>query len=127
MDRTLTRRIAAQEPAYNYRVQTRAMTDDLTRIAFVAAVPPTVASLCGLLQSVWNGRKVNALRTTADDLRTRSEEIHILVNSQLTAVKASLIQAEQKIIDLQDLTVRLSEELAQRNVIAKPRRTRKPS
>lgn len=56
-------------------------------IAFIAAIPPTFVG--------WlNHRK--------------GEEIHILVNSNLTAVKTDLALANQKITELQALILKLT-------------------
>lgn len=59
---------------------------EAVQIACVVAVPPTLVAIAGLIQSMRNGKK--------------SDQIHVLVNSNLTAVKADLDLANQRIAGL---------------------------
>ncbi len=61
------------------------MTESII-IAMIVAIPPTLVAIAGLIQSVMNGKK--------------SEQIHILVNSNMLALKAELHAAA---IEIQDL------------------------
>lgn len=63
-------------------------------IALIAAAPGIITALISLN----NGRKSNV--------------IHALVNSQLTAVKSDLVAALLKITELQDLIVKLQNKIA---------------
>jgi len=55
--------------------------------AFWIALPPTVAALAAMIVGIYNSRK--------------SGEIHTLVNSQLSNVKADLTIANQRIVAMQ--------------------------
>ncbi len=52
--------------------------------ALVAAVPVTITAIAGLLVSLRNGQK-------ADLAAVKQQEIHVLVNSNLTKVKAAAL------------------------------------
>lgn len=56
-------------------------------IAAIAAIPPTMAALATFKQSKING--------------ARTEEIHVLVNGGVLALKAELAAAQERIQDLQ--------------------------
>lgn len=71
-------------------------------IAVLAAIPPTVMAFAALVQSVRNGRK-------ADTISTKTEQIHVLTNSNLTSVKADLALANEKIQELERLVQTLVE------------------
>lgn len=62
-------------------------------IALMACVPATVTALAGLVVSLKNGRK-------ADLAATKQEEIHVLVNSNLSKVKEDLEEAKREIMSL---------------------------
>ncbi len=64
--------------------------------ALVAAVPVTITAVAGLLVSLQNGRK-------ADVAAVKQQEIHVLVNSNLTKVKADLETAKTEIAALHGL------------------------
>ncbi len=61
-------------------------------VAFFAVVPPTIAALAAFAQSWRNGKK--------------SDEIHVLVNSNMAAVKAELAAAKIEIADLRSIIVK---------------------
>lgn len=71
------------------------MSDTLL-IALIAAVPTTIVALATLWQTLRNGAKASVLATKAD-------EIHVLVNSNLTLVKSQLAEALAKIETLERL------------------------
>jgi len=60
-------------------------------LALIAIIPATTAALVGIR----NGKKVDNVSKKADD-------IHILVNSNLSQVKADLILANQRIKVLEE-------------------------
>lgn len=62
---------------------------DAVQLAIVASIAPTIAALAALIVGIRNGRK--------------SDAIHALANSQLTAVTTSLKEANAKIEGLQKL------------------------
>lgn len=63
---------------------------DVALVAIIAAVPPTVTALAGLVVSLKNSKKAN-------DAAVKQEEIHGLVNSNLTKVKNELADARSEI------------------------------
>lgn len=65
---------------------------DIVIVALIAAVPATI----GAILSVKNGRKADA--------------IHVLVNSNLTAVKVELAVAKTEIGMLREMVLSLSKE-----------------
>lgn len=62
---------------------------DAVALAIVAAIPPTLAGVAALIVSIRNGKK--------------SDQIHVLVNSNMTAVKADLATAAKRIASLEAL------------------------
>ncbi len=64
------------------------MTDS-TLVAVIAAIPPTLMALAAFVTSKQNGKK--------------ADQIHVLVNSNLTNVKQELSEAKEQIIALQSL------------------------
>ena len=56
-------------------------------VALIAAIPPTLMAFVSLLKSQENGRK--------------ADQIHVLVNSNLTNVKQELADANKHIVQLQ--------------------------
>ncbi len=66
------------------------MTDPIV-LAFLAAVPPTIAAVAGVIISYINSKKADA--------------IHVLVNSNLTEVKENLAEAKLEIKTLRDLVI----------------------
>jgi hypothetical protein len=59
---------------------------DAVIIAMIVAIPPTLVGLAGLVQSIFNGQK--------------SDAIHLLVNSNMDALKAELKAAVLEIHNL---------------------------
>jgi len=70
-------------------------------IAAIASIAPTIASLAAFRQGQANGVKTDALTVKA-------EEIHMLTNSNLSAVKADLLLANKRIEALETLLVQLT-------------------
>lgn len=66
------------------------MTDSVS-LALIGGIAPTLAALGGLFVSLRNSKK--------------SDEIHVLVNSNLTAVKADLALALERVDKLEKLLV----------------------
>lgn len=52
-------------------------------VAAIAGIPPTILAIATLIQSKKNGKK--------------SDEIHVLTNSNLTKVKEDLVEAKEEI------------------------------
>lgn len=78
------------------------MTDMQTFVvALVVALPPTLAAMAGLIQSRLNAAK-------SDTIIEKANEIHVLTNSNLTAVKAALAEAQEKIESLEQLVTQLA-------------------
>lgn len=69
---------------------------DVLIVAVIAAVPTTIIALATLWQTIRNGAKATVLTRKAD-------EIHVLVNSNLTTVKAQLAAALAEIVILKKL------------------------
>lgn len=78
------------------------MPNDAILIACIVAVPPTIAGLGTWFQGVRNG--------------TKSDQIHVLVNSNLTSVKADLSLANARIESLEARIVTLQEQLTARKL-----------
>jgi len=74
---------------------------DVAFVAVVAAVPATMTALAGLLVSLRNGQKANTAAT-------KQEEIHTLVNSNMTNLKAELAAAKAEIAELREMIVSIS-------------------
>ncbi len=74
---------------------------DLAFIAIVGAVPATLTAAAGLIVSLKNGRKANVAAE-------KQEEIHTLVNSNMTAVKKDLEDAKREIADLKNIVSALT-------------------
>lgn len=66
------------------------MTDPIA-FALIGGIAPTLAALGGLFVAIRNSKK--------------SDEIHVLVNSNLTAVKADLALALERVDKLEKLLV----------------------
>lgn len=71
---------------------------DMAIGAIVTALPPTLVALGTLIVAWRNSNK-------SDKIEKKSEEIHVLVNSNLTAVKAELAEAKLQIAQLQSTIV----------------------
>lgn len=74
---------------------------DLAFIAIIGALPATLTAAAGLIVSLKNGRK-------ADAAVVKQEEIHTLVNSNMTAVKNDLADAKNEIAALKDVVAALT-------------------
>jgi hypothetical protein len=77
---------------------------DVVVVALIVAIPPTIAALLA-----WSESK----RTTAkaDVIVAKADEIHTLTNSNLAAVKADLAMANSRIVSLEALVSKLTDEL----------------
>lgn len=74
---------------------------DVVIIAMVTSIPPTIAAVAALFVSIRNGWK-------ADLAAVKQQEIHVLVNSNLTAVKNDLEEAKAEIKALRSLVTQLT-------------------
>lgn len=73
------------------------MTDTVQIVvAAFAAIPPTLVALAGLRQGRSNHQQ-------GAELATKTDEIHVLTNANLTKVTADLALANQRIADLEQL------------------------
>ncbi len=70
-------------------------------IALVAATPPMVIALAGLVQGRSNGRKADRAVVRADELATTANEIRTQTNGHLTVVTAALNVATARIAALE--------------------------
>lgn len=59
-------------------------------MAIVTALPATVTALAGLVISLKNGKKADAIGAKADVAAVKQQEIHVLVNSSFSKVKDDL-------------------------------------
>jgi len=91
---------------------------DAVQIALIVGVPATIAALGNIVIGVRQTRRADKQAVVAnqaasireeklDDLATGQQEIHTLVNSNLTAVKADLLAAKTEILELKALVGRL--------------------
>lgn len=87
---------------------------DPVQLAIVAAItalfgglPATIAALAALRQSRKNADKAEVTDKKADDLVKKTDEIHVLANSNLAKVTASLELANEKINGLEKLVTSL--------------------
>ena len=71
------------------------ISDDIW-VAIVTAGPPTVASIVAVAIALMNNRQ--------------GEKIHVLVNSNMTAVKSELARANERIEGLQTLVSTMTEQ-----------------
>ncbi len=86
---------------------------DVVLVALVTGAPVMVTAVAGLIVSLRNGRKVDdaarAQQSNSDAAAAKQQEIHVLVNSNLSKVKADLETAKTEIAALhallRDLTV----------------------
>lgn len=74
---------------------------DVVFMAILGAVPATLTAAAGLIVSLRNGRKAN-------DAAVKQEEIHMLVNSNLTKVKDDLKEAKMEIASLKSIVLALT-------------------
>jgi len=81
---------------------------DPVQLALITAVPPTLAALAALIVGIRNTHKATAIITKAD-------EIHTLTNSNLTAVKADLVAASERIKSLEQLVASMAAQRGARN------------
>ena len=75
--------------------------NDTTLTIILAAIPAIVASVAGLVVSLRNSTK-------ADTNIRKAEEIHVLVNSNMTRVQADLAVANQRIGELEVIIGKLA-------------------
>lgn len=73
------------------------MSDQLV-MAIVAGLAPTIAALGAMIVGIRNSRK-------ADETIKKADEIHVLVNSQLSTVKADLVLALERVGKLEKLLI----------------------
>jgi hypothetical protein len=73
-----------------------------------------ISALGALFSSIRNGQKV-------DTLTEKSDQIHVLVNSNLTAVKSDLAAAQMEIRSLREIVVKLSTRLGDLSLPPPPR------
>lgn len=78
----------------------------LTFLTYFTAFVIAFSAVISCVQSYLNGRGIKTVNE-------KTEVIHKLVNSQLTAVKSDLVEANMRISELQELAVKLAAELAQ--------------
>ena len=88
---------------------------DATSTALIAALAPTLMALGALIQGILNGRKAATIVGTAATivektgaLALETEKVHKAVNSNLDAVKADLVIANERIKELSALVVKLT-------------------
>ena len=72
---------------------------ELVTVALIAAAAPTITAL-----AAWH--QARQVRKKTDLLVTKADAIHELTNSNLTAVKAELVVAQQVIDDLRRALIR---------------------
>lgn len=65
-------------------------------VALITIVPTTMIAVAVLFTSISNNRK-------ADQIITKTDEIHVLTNSNLSAVKTDLMLANERIQKLEKL------------------------
>lgn len=105
-------------------------------VALIVAMPPTILSVATFITSRAAAAAAKEAKTTAetvavkakDDaalavtdraaLASKTEEIHVLVNSNLTAVKVDLELANNKIIAMQQLIEKLTGDKIAFDVVA---------
>ena len=78
----------------------------LTFLTYFTAIIIALSAVISCVQSYLNGRSIKIVTD-------KTEVIHKLVNSQLTAVKSDLVEANMRISELQELAVKLAAELAE--------------
>jgi hypothetical protein len=80
------------------------MTDTVA-LALVASIPPTIAAVAALVVGIKNGSRAIAHNEQADQ---KAEQIHVLVNSNMTEVKANLAMALERVKNLESMIMKLS-------------------
>lgn len=86
------------------------MWDSLLRL--VLMIISAISAIAAAVQSWRNGKNTEIVID-------KSEIIHKLVNSQLTAVKSDLVEANMRINELQELAVKLASELSEFKILSK--------
>lgn len=84
----------------------------MVTVALITAIPPTCVALFGLIVSLKNSKKADVITAKADEAAVKQQEIHVLVNSNLTAVKDDLEEAKAEIQALRTLVTQLTKEPA---------------
>lgn len=76
---------------------------DIVEIALIAGLPPTLAAVGTLVVSLRNSQKHDDEKTKVDEISTKADEIHVLVNSNMTEIKAKLAASELRVQKLEEL------------------------
>lgn len=79
-------------------------------LALITALPPTIMAFAALRQGQSNSIKGDQSVAQGQALIEKTEQIHMLTNSNLTAIKAELARAKMQIEELQELVMKLSEK-----------------
>lgn len=74
----------------------------------IAALPPTIAALAALRQGQRNEAKADAGAIKTAELVKKTDEIHVLANSNLQKVTAALEVANQKIEGFEKLLAEIA-------------------
>ena len=72
-------------------------------LAIIAVIAPTITALAAWRQARVNTRLTAGTRAVADSLTQKADEIHVLVNSNLSKAIADLHLANQRIAGLESL------------------------
>ena len=84
------------------------MDKDIT-IAMIFVVPPTLASVAGIVVALINRNQLSKTNIKLVENSDKLTEIHTLTNSNLSKVTAKLDVANEKIDGLQKLAVSVKE------------------
>lgn len=83
---------------------------DIVQIALIAGIPPTLAGIGTLVVSLRNSQKADDAKVTVDKIientetvTKKADEIHVLVNSNMTEIKAKLAASEARVLKLEEL------------------------
>jgi hypothetical protein len=79
-------------------------------IAAITTLPPTIMAYAAYQQGQTNEDRVEETKVLAKDIVEKTDQIHVLTNSNLTALKVDLENANRQIADLQLMVIRLVEE-----------------
>jgi hypothetical protein len=104
-DRDEERAENSAQQAEAIRVSTASTRQMITTImlAMIVAVPPTLGAIANYVVAKDQTKKV-------DETLIKTDQIHVLVNSNLTAVKADLAIANDRIASLTKLLEKLQED-----------------
>lgn len=85
---------------------------DAALIGIVASIPATLTAFAGILVAIRNGKKTDEIgknaETAVNSAIKKTEEIHILVNSNLTQLKNDLKNANVEIESLKSMIAALT-------------------